>query len=126
MVVRPAETVWTNLQISYTETDIKGTTEELRNRPEWRGGVNTRMQIKEDILSNLDILYVGKSLDSSIATGDRNLDDYIRVDIATLWKLRANWELSIAIDNLFDADTEEAIGFPSPGIRGRLGLRWIL
>ena len=73
-----------------------------------------------------EFLYVGKALDSSIATGNRNLEDYIRVDIATLWKIGPDWELSIAIDNIFDADIEEAIGFPSPGIRARLGLRWIL
>ncbi len=124
--VQANKTLWINGHISYTETDIQGTTEGLRNRPKWRGGINTRWQVKENVLSNLNVLYVGESLDSSIATGDLDLNAYIRVDVATIWKILENWELSIAVDNLFDADYEEAIGFQAPGIRGRLGLRWVI
>jgi vitamin B12 transporter len=76
-----------------------------------------------ELVLHLDTLYVGKVLDSSIPTGDRRLDDYVRVDLAMTWKPEPNWEYFLAVDNLFDADYEEAVGFPSPGIVPRIGVK---
>ena len=69
------------------------------------------------------LLYVGEVPDSSIPTGDRVLDDYIRADLVALWRAGDKWRYMFAIDNLFDADYEEAVGFPAPGIRLRFGAR---
>jgi outer membrane cobalamin receptor len=109
--------------LTYTETDIEDTTEELRNRPEWRGGINLNWNLHQDLSLNTAVLYVGEVLDSSIPTGDRMLDDYIRVDVAGTWQPRTNVEFGLAIDNLFDTDYEENIGFPAPGIQARVSTR---
>jgi len=68
----------------------------------------------------VDGFYVGEVLDSSIATGDRTLGGYVRVDLAVTWTPLPDVELSLAVVNLFDADFEEAAGFPGVGIRPRL------
>ncbi|MFQ5882793.1 MAG: TonB-dependent receptor [Candidatus Methylomirabilales bacterium] len=121
--VQPTDNLWINAHLTYTETDIKGTDEELRNRPEWRGGINARWRPKTDLVLNLGILYIGDVFDSSIATGDRTLDDYLRVDVAATWTPVPNWRISVAVDNLFNTDYEEAVGFPAPGITPRIVAR---
>ena len=109
--------------LTYTETNIEDTTEELRNRPEWRGGVNLNWNLHEDVSLTTAVLYVGEILDSSIPTGDLTLDDYLRVDVAGTWQASPNLEFGMAIDNLFDTDYEENVGFPAPGVQARLSAR---
>jgi vitamin B12 transporter len=123
LALQPAHNVWINSHLTYLETDIHGTDEELRNRPEWRGGINARWRPRPDLDLNFDALYVGEVGDSSIPTGDRILDDYLRVNVAATWALSSHWQVSAAVDNLFDAHYEEAIGFPSPGVTPRIALR---
>ncbi len=119
-------TLWINNHLTYTETEIVGTAEVLRNRPEWRGGINARWRACTQVQGNVNILYVGKSLDSSIPTGNRTLGDYVRVDLSAAWQFRPYWEFRFALDNVFDTVYEEAVGFSALGIRGRLGLRLML
>lgn len=118
---------WPNLgfrsHLTYVETDIKGTDEELRNRPRWRGGFSVLWRPMPSLTVNLDTLVVGETLDSSIPTGDRTLDAYVRVDLATTWTINPTWQIFLAVDNLFDADYEEFVGFPAPGINPRGGVR---
>lgn len=121
--VQPIDTLRIDAHLTYTETDIKGTNEELRNRPQWRGGINTVWRPKTDLVLNLGMLYVGEVLDSSIPTGDRTLGDYVRVDVAATWTPTPHWRISVAVDNLFDTDYEEAVGFPAPGITPRVAVR---
>ena len=109
--------------LTYVKTDIKGTEEELRNRPEWRGGFAFQWRPLSGLVLNLDALYVGRVLDSSIPTDDRELDAYIRVDIAITWNAGPAWQYFLTVDNLFDADYEEAVGFPAPGISPHIGLK---
>lgn len=121
--VRPMEVLALGGHLTYTSTDIEGTTEELRNRPEWRAGGSALWRPRPDVTVALDALYVGEVLDSSIPTGDRILDPYLRFDVAVTWAVLTGVEVSLAIDNLFDADYEEAVGFPAPGIRPRIAVR---
>ncbi len=110
--------------LTHLGMDIVGTEEELRNRPEWRGGVVVGWQPSPSVSVNVDVLYVGRVLDSSIPTGDRYLAPYTRVNLAMTWKTaRPSWRYVLAVDNVFDADYEEAIGFPSAGFTPRIGLQ---
>jgi iron complex outermembrane receptor protein/vitamin B12 transporter len=65
---------------------------------------------------------VGRVFDSSVPTGEVFLPGRRRVDLAARYQLRRALTLTAAIDNLFDARSEEAIGFRSPGVRIRGGL----
>jgi len=37
--------------------------------------------------------------------------------------MRAGWSLTAAVENLFDTDYEEAVGFPALGRTARAGVR---
>lgn len=122
--VQPSSDLTLGGHLSYTKTNIDDTAEELRNRPEWRAGGDVLWRPRGDVTIALDAFYVGEVRDSSIATGDRTLDGYFRIDIAATWAPLPDVELSLAIDNLLDAEFEETAGFPGVGVRPRLIARF--
>ena len=110
--------------LTYVDTDIKGSGETLRNRPKWRGGFTIHWRPLDTLHLNLRTLVVGDASDDAfIPPDDHTLDAYARVDLAASWRLNNTWRLFLAVDNLFDADYEEAVGFPAPGIQPRGGVR---
>ena len=109
---------------SYINSDISGTDEELRNRPKWLANLVIIWMPVELFKLYLDVNYVGKYLDSSIPTGDREIGDYIVVNTALTVFIRNQIEAYLAVDNLLDKEYEQFIGFEAPGIRPRLGVRW--
>jgi len=114
-----------SLQATYTDLELKNSDEPLRQRPDWRGSVSMRWTPSDQWLVNASWLYVDETFDSSIPTGDLFLDSYNRVDVTVTLRYSEKLSLLLSVDNLLDEDIEEAIGFPSPGVRGRLGLRWL-
>jgi vitamin B12 transporter len=117
--LRPADTVIIDSHATYTGTDIENSADELRNRPEWRAGITTTWEPRPRLLLTLGVLHVGEVFDASIPTGNRILDDYQRVDVSGTWSFLSGLSLSLAVDNLLDAEYQEAIGFPAPGLRVR-------
>lgn len=130
LTVRPWPVVDITAHMTYVKTDIKGTDAELRNRPEWRGGFAVHWRPRPAFDLTLRGLFVGEVLDASNATispanptGEKTLDAYARFDFSATWSLNETWQFFLAVDNLFDADYEEAIGFPASGIRPRGGVQ---
>ena len=102
--LQPASTVLIYSNVTYTETDIRGISDELRNRPEWCAGITTTWEPRSNVLLSLTALHVGEVFNSSIPTRDATLDDYQRVDLSGAWSLRSGLTIGFAIDNLFEAD----------------------
>lgn len=123
ITVKPSVQMDLSAQVSYVDTNIVGTDEELRNRPEWRASLIFRWRPRTFLDLQTSLFYVGEVADSSIPTGERDLDDYTRVDLVAIWRTGDKWNQVLAIDNLLDANYEEAVGFPAPGIRLRFGAR---
>jgi vitamin B12 transporter len=67
--------------------------------------------------------YVGSSFDSSIATGDVDLDAYTLLDVSAVWQVSDKFETYLAIDNLTGEKYEQFVGFESRGILPRAGIR---
>jgi len=97
----------------------------LRNRPEWRGGVELDWSPLERLRLRLQGVFVDEVRDASVPTapGVVELDPWMRFDLALEWSVTGWMEVYAAVDNLFDADYEEAVGFPSVPIRPRAGVR---
>jgi outer membrane receptor protein involved in Fe transport len=121
--LQPWPSLGVTAHLTYVKTDIQGTNEELRNRPQWRGGFTVQWRPLSGLNGHVQTLVVGDVRDSSIPTGDRTLEAYTRVDLATTWTITPTWQLFVAVDNLFDAEYEEFVGFPAPGITPRGGVR---
>ena len=120
----PSTAVSLRGHLTYTDIDVKDSDRELLQRPDWRGGAAVRWTPAADWLLDLDWLYVGDALDSSIPTGLRELDAWHRIDLSLAWMATPRLRVALAVDNLLDAEYEEAVGFPAAGIRPRLGVRY--
>ena len=120
-------TLSARLHATYTDIEVKGADRELLQRPEWSGGAGLRWQPREAWLLDLDWAYVGATLDNWVVAGESvsgRLGDYRRFDLNLSWQATPQLGLSFAVDNVLDASYEEAIGFPSPGLRPRLAVTY--
>jgi outer membrane cobalamin receptor len=90
----------------------------LTGRPQWKSGLNVSWAISQDLNAGLNAQWVDTTLGTSLYTGSTEvteLDDYLRVDANVRWQINPAIKLTLALDNLFDEDYQEAVGFPSPG-----------
>lgn len=118
---RPDDRIQLNGHIDYLDTDIRDSVEQLRNRPRWRAGATLSWSASSRLQLHLAARYVGEALDSSIPTGDLQLPAYTRLDMAADWRINSTASLFMALDNLLDADYQDAVGFPGPGLQARIG-----
>jgi len=124
MNYRPSETLSLYAEVVYLDLDVKDVQRQLRQRPDWRGSASVGWQPADRWQVQATWQYVGETWDSSIPTGGLILDGYDRVDAALTWMPTAELDVVLALDNALDENYEEAIGFPSPGRRARLALRY--
>jgi vitamin B12 transporter len=108
---------------TFTDTDLRHTSDDLLNRPRWQGALTLVWTPVKDVTIRAAALIVGSVKDSSVPTGKVTLDPWGRVDLSASWRVRKRVSLYLEIDNLFDANYEEAVGFRAPGIRPRAGVR---
>ena len=92
----------------------------MRYRPQWTSGVTTVITPSDEWLFSGEVLYVDEYFDSSIPTGGQMTDSYTLVNVNANWYVSSRLRLSFAVDNVFDEDYEESIGFPGAGIRPRV------
>lgn len=121
--VHPWDELAFNGSVSYADSDIKGTDEPLRNRPEWWGELSLIYNPSPSVTFSLDAVFTGRVPDSSIPTGDVTLDPYDVYNVALTWTPKDWIRLYVAVDNLFDEEYEQFVGFPAPGVSPRAGLR---
>ncbi len=115
-----------NWQLGYVTTRLRGSSQELRQRPEWTAGSELQWQPSASHSSSLRVSYVGDVIDSSVPTGEVTLDDYVRVDVSTSRQFSPGWKITLAVDNLLDQDYREAAGFPAPGISPFIVIQGVL
>ena len=110
--------------VTYLDTDVKDSSDDLRGRPEWRGGAVVDWALLADWRWVTSVLLLGEFYESSIPTGEVRLDGYTQVNTAVTWQASESLSVGLAVDNLFANDYQEAVGFPAAGVRGRLGAKY--
>jgi outer membrane cobalamin receptor/mono/diheme cytochrome c family protein len=119
-----SESLSVNAQATYLDMELLNDDSLLRQRPDWRGGLSLHWVPDSSWEIDASWLYSGESFDSSIPTGDQFLDSYNRLDATAIYHQSEALQLILSLTNLFDANYYEAIGFPAPGTRLRVGLRY--
>jgi len=110
--------------VTHARSRIASSGAELRNRPDWRAGAAAYWTPIAELKLSLTASYVGTALDSSIPTGDVQLDSYTRFDFAASWQVSKKFETYLAIENLTDQQYQEFVGFTARGILPRAGARY--
>ena len=119
--------VWSlDASVTNVKNRIASTGGELRNRPEWRGGVGAHWAPTTALKFSAAATYVGSSFDSSIATGDVTLPAYTLIDVSAVWQVSPHFEAYLAIDNLTDEQYEQFVGNEVRGILPRAGVKFSL
>jgi iron complex outermembrane receptor protein/vitamin B12 transporter len=121
--IRPWEELSLSGSVSYADSNIKGTDEELRNRPRWWGELSLLYSPSPTVKFSLDAVFTGSVPDSSIPTGDVALDPYDVYNVALTWTPFGRVSMYVAVDNLFNEEYEQFVGFPAPGVSPRAGIR---
>jgi vitamin B12 transporter len=121
--VRAGEAWLLDASVTHAKSRVASTGGELRNRPEWRGGIAAHWVPVAALRFSAAATYVGSSFDSSIATGDLHLESYTRVDLSAVWQVSPKLETYLAIDNATDEKYEQFVGFASRGIVPRAGVK---
>ena len=109
--------------VTNAKSRIASTGGELRNRPEWRGGLARIGRRARRCKFSAAATYVGESFDSSIATGDVDLPAYTRVDVSAVWQVSPRFETYLAHRQSDGQQYEQFVGFEVAGIAPRLGVK---
>jgi outer membrane receptor protein involved in Fe transport len=119
------ENLGIHLQATYLDLNLVNSDVQLRQRPDWRAGVNVHWSPSDRWLLDATWLYTGETFDSSIPTGDEYLvlDSYSRVDTTVTYRYSDRLHAVFSVTNLLDEGYYQAIGFPAAGTRARLGVR---
>ncbi len=110
-----------NLTANYTYTRARdlGTGARLIRTPSHMAFARLQWQVTEKLLLGLKVLYNGKEADR----GGAILDDWIRVDLTGSYALTEQLTLYARVDNLFDEQYQQIVGYGTPGISAYGGLR---
>ncbi len=120
--IRPWDQLELGGSVSYADSNIIGTDEPLRNRPKWWGELTLLYRPSKTVKFNLDAVFTGSVPDSSIPTGDVTLDPYDVYNVALTWTPKDRISVFVAVDNLFNEQYQQYVGFPAPGISPRAGV----
>lgn len=128
VISQGASAVWTHafsdnfngsLRAQYADTRDGLTDVQLSNRPRWRANGTLTWRPSDTLAINAGYTFVGRRNDYAIPTGNLTLGDYSVFSLNASWSIQQS-TLRFVLDNAFDGDYEDAIGFTAPGRRARI------
>jgi vitamin B12 transporter len=115
---RPVEALAITASYTYLSADIKDSSQELLHRPRNSASLGVSYAWSEAWRFVWNTVYADDSFDFSIPTAEVEVGSWTRTDIALSYKWKA-FTATVAVDNLFDSDYEQYVGFTNPGRRAR-------
>ena len=101
---------------TFLDTEDEATGKPLLRRPAHKANININLNPVSPLNLNLDINLVGQRFDNDFgAGGEAFYPGYAKLDVALWWDLSGRLRLLGRVENLMDAQYEEAAGFPAPG-----------
>ncbi len=119
------------LRVSYTYTDTedKVTGESLLRRSRHKLNSVLSAEVFEDTEVRVSSTLVGSKFDNDFSTLTPTrvkLGSYTLVDIAAVYRGFESFELSLNVDNLFDKEYEDVLGFGTKGLAAYAGIKFTL
>ena len=111
--------------LTYLDFEIEGSTEPLRDRPRWLGGIRLDWDFHRRAQLHIDNTWVGPRFDFQIPVPEQDqVGGYANTALAVSYHPARDLTLFARIDNLLDREFHHFVGFPDPGIYVRFGLRY--
>jgi vitamin B12 transporter len=98
----------------------------LLRRPEVKVVYNLNYNFTKDINFDLELIYTGTRDDKDFSTFPATrvkLDSYTLINLAVSYNIFPFLQLFGRVENLFDAEYEEVLGYGTPGLSGYAGIR---
>ncbi|HEX5789155.1 MAG TPA: TonB-dependent receptor [Woeseiaceae bacterium] len=114
-----ALTEWVGVEIDYAYIDAEdGSGERLVRVPEHSGDLMLVLDPGGPFSGSVLLRYNGEERDPG-----GEVDAWTRVDLAGRYRLNAAIELFARVENLFDEEYQQVLGYGTPGLSGHLGAR---
>ncbi|WP_300393416.1 TonB-dependent receptor [Henriciella sp.] len=115
-----ALTDWLNVSANYAWLDAEdGDGNELSRLPEQSGDVTVSLDPDGPFSGAVLVRYNGDEANTDGTT----LDGWTRVDLTGRYTLNDGVELYGRVENLFDEDYQQILGYGTPGLSGSVGIR---
>jgi outer membrane cobalamin receptor len=111
-----------SVSATYVGTRNQADNTRLLELPPWRVTSALEWRFSDRLRARLDAIYDGDRLDTSVPTGEMTLPAYTALTARLFYDVGPDTELEADLENALDTHYEGAIGFPAPGIVGRLGI----
>ena len=112
-------------QVTWNEVEDLTTSMPLLRRPRWLASGRLRWRPTSRLSVSFDARTVSETLDRQLPVPElERVAGYGLLGLAGSWRFAERWELRGRIDNLTDREYQVLIGFPGPGLSGRVGLRY--
>lgn len=115
VIVNPSAAFEVGIHVTQSDYDVR-----LNSRAEWRGGMFVEWNPANNWQGRLHLTHTGKRPSASSETGDVTLAAYERVD-AVVVRHFSGFDISLGLDNLFDKEYQDEVGFPAVGRSFRVG-----
>ncbi|WP_166638692.1 TonB-dependent receptor plug domain-containing protein [Paraglaciecola marina] len=102
-------------QVSFNDVNTYDDTVILRRRPEFKGSIRVTHHYSEPLNFTFRYRVNDDYFDSSVPTGFVKLNGRNQVDFSAQWETQSDTSWKIYINNIFDNDKEEVIGFHNIG-----------
>jgi outer membrane cobalamin receptor len=119
----PLKSLDLRLHATYTDVDVVDTDRNLAGRPPWKAGMIADWRFLQKWALGVNYEWTDEVHASSRFTGaalEQTLDAWHRVDANVRWQATGGISLSLVVNNLLDADYQEAVGFSGPARWARL------
>jgi vitamin B12 transporter len=114
------------LSYTYTDTENRVTHESLLRRPRNKASADVWYEVNDRLSFDVNGLFVGKRFDNDFSTFPAtrtSLGSYVIVNLAVEYKITPQAAIYARVDNLFDREYEEVLGFGTPGVSAFGGIK---
>lgn len=109
-------------QITHTKINTFEPDVTLRRRPEWKGSITlTYKPVEQFSLMSRFVVNDGY-YDSSIPSGMVELESFNQLDVSARWTVNDKTSIRLNMQNTFNSDHEEGVGFENPGRQASLNI----
>jgi iron complex outermembrane receptor protein/vitamin B12 transporter len=102
-------------QITHTKINTFEPDVTLRRRPEWKGSITLTYRPVEQLSLTSRFVVNDGYYDSAIPTGMIELDGFNQLDVSARWSIDNKTSIRLNMQNTFNSDHEEGVGFENPG-----------
>lgn len=126
LTLSPIPKVSFHASLTHLTTRVLETGDQLRNRPQWRGGLGVALKLSSSVNLRSQVTWVSSRLDFQVPTQTARVGGYAKADITLNYHPFTEWHCYAALENVTNSSYEEFLGFPSPPFTFRLGLEYRL